>query len=99
MAQTGQWVKSAVTSDNHGRHYAAFRIPLTFSFAVFATRRSIAQDCNTRMNLALANISASLESTPEEGLSETQILFGILCINPDIVTSYGHVLLNITFLV
>jgi hypothetical protein len=30
-------------------------------------------------------------------LSETQILFGILCINPDIVTSYGHVLLNITF--
>jgi len=99
MAQTGQWVKSAVTSDNQVRYYAAFRIPLTFSFAVFATRRSTAQDCNTRRNLALANISASLESTPEEGLSETQILFGILCINPDIVTSYGHVLLNITFLV
>ena len=66
MAQTGQWVKSAVTSDNQVRYYAAFRILLTFSFAVFATRRSTAQDCNTRRNLALANISASLESTPEE---------------------------------
>lgn len=97
MAQTGQWVKSAVTSDNQVRHYAAFRIPIALSFGVFATSRSTAQDCNTLRNLALANISASLESTLEEGLSETQILFGILCINPDIVTSYGHVLLNITF--
>ncbi len=99
MAQTGQWEKSAVTSDNQARYYAAFWIPIVFSFGVFAASRSTAQDCNTRRNLALANISASLESTPEEVLSETQILFGILCINPDIVTSYGHVLLNITFLV
>ena len=99
MVQTGQWVESAVTSDNQERYYAAFWIPISFSFGVFAASRSTAQDCNTLRNLALANISASSESTPEEGLSETQILFGILCINPDIVTSYGHVLLNITFLV
>ena len=99
MVQTGHWVKSAATSDNQERHYAALRNPIALSVGVFAASRSTAQDCNTLRNLALANISASLESTPEEGLSETQILFGILCINPDIVTSYGHVLLNITFLV
>jgi hypothetical protein len=92
-------VKNAITSDNQARHYAAFRISIAFSFCVFATRRSTAQDCNTLKNLALAKFSASLESTPEEGSSETQILFGILCINPDIVTSFGYVLSNITFLV